>query len=140
LSITTTLPTAPYILSLHDALPIYAKVYLDGALVGTLATAGTVMHTTDPAEIGCLDGRNAIAAIDEVEFFSGALSQPQIQSIATAGSAGKCPTSVIKSAGATLVSESCTPANGAIDPGETVTVSFCVQNTGSSNTTNLVGT
>jgi subtilisin-like proprotein convertase family protein len=47
---------------------------------------------------------------------------------------------VIVSAGATLVSESCTPANGAIDPGETVTVSFCVQNTGGANTTNLVGT
>jgi hypothetical protein len=47
---------------------------------------------------------------------------------------------VIISAGATLVSESCTPANGAIDPGETVTLSFCVQNTGNANTTNLVGT
>ena len=46
----------------------------------------------------------------------------------------------IVSAGATLVSESCTPANGAIDPGETVTVSFCVHNTGGANTTNLVGT
>ena len=48
--------------------------------------------------------------------------------------------SIIVSAGATLVSESCTPPNGAIDPGETVTVSFCVQNTGNVNTTNLVGT
>lgn len=47
---------------------------------------------------------------------------------------------VIASAGATLVSESCTPANGAIDPGETVTVSLCVQNVGTTATTNLVGT
>ena len=50
------------------------------------------------------------------------------------------PTAIIVSAGATLVTESCSPANGAIDPGETVTVSFCVQNTGGLNTTNLVGT
>ncbi|MGA9770894.1 MAG: HYR domain-containing protein [Blastocatellia bacterium] len=54
--------------------------------------------------------------------------------------AGGAPMAVITSAGATLVSESCTPANGALDPGETVTVSFCVQNTGAVNTTNLVGT
>jgi hypothetical protein len=49
-------------------------------------------------------------------------------------------TPIIVSAGATLVAESCTPANGVLDPNETVTVSFCVQNTGASNTTNLVGT
>jgi hypothetical protein len=50
------------------------------------------------------------------------------------------PTAIITSAGATLVTEGCSPNNGAIDPGETVTVSFCIQNTGSSNTANLVGT
>ena len=50
------------------------------------------------------------------------------------------PTAIIASAGATIVAESCTPPNGALDPNETVTLSFCVQNTGQSNTTNLVGT
>jgi len=49
------------------------------------------------------------------------------------------PTPVITAAGATLVTESCSPANGVIDPGETVTVSFCVQNVGSAPTVNLVG-
>jgi len=43
-------------------------------------------------------------------------------------------------AGATIVSESCTAPNGALDPGETATVSFCLQNTGTTNTVNLVGT
>src|SRR5207247_66958 len=38
--------------------------------------------------------------------------------------------------GTTLMSESCT--NGGIDPAEVVTVSFSLQNTGSSDTTNLV--
>ena len=43
-------------------------------------------------------------------------------------------------AGATLVSESCQPSNGALDPGETVLVSFCIQNTGGLDTTDLVAT
>ena len=44
-------------------------------------------------------------------------------------------------AGATAITaESCTPANGAIDPGETVTVDFSLNNTGTAPTTNLVAT
>jgi hypothetical protein len=50
------------------------------------------------------------------------------------------PTAVIGSAGATIVTEGCTPANGVIDPDETVTVSLCLQNTGAADTVNLVGT
>ncbi|MEP7014720.1 MAG: dockerin type I domain-containing protein [Verrucomicrobiota bacterium] len=46
----------------------------------------------------------------------------------------------IAAAGATLQAEGCSPNNAAIDPGETVTVSFCVQNTGGANTSALVGT
>ena len=43
-------------------------------------------------------------------------------------------------AGATLNAESCTPAQGAIDPGEAVTVGLTLQNLGPSNTTALVAT
>jgi hypothetical protein len=43
-------------------------------------------------------------------------------------------------ASTTLVAESCLPTNNAIDPGETVTVLFALQNQGSANTTNLVVT
>ena len=50
------------------------------------------------------------------------------------------PSAIIVSAGATLVAESCNPANGVLDPNETVTVSLCVQNTGGADTANLVGT
>ena len=39
-----------------------------------------------------------------------------------------------------LLAESCGPANGVIDPGETVTVSFSLQNRGAVSTTNLVAT
>ena len=38
-----------------------------------------------------------------------------------------------------VVSESCPPANGAVDPGETVTLAFTVQNNGLAGTTALTG-
>jgi hypothetical protein len=41
---------------------------------------------------------------------------------------------------ASLAAESCLPANAAIDPGETVTVSFAFKNVGATSTTNLVAT
>jgi hypothetical protein len=47
---------------------------------------------------------------------------------------------VLENAGAVLASENCLPANGVIDPGETVTVYFTLQNAGTVNTTNLVAT
>lgn len=50
------------------------------------------------------------------------------------------PTPVIASAGATITSESCGAPNGVIDVGETVTISFAVQNIGTAPTSNLVGT
>jgi len=39
-----------------------------------------------------------------------------------------------------LVSEGCSPANSAADPGEAVTMSFTLQNIGAASTTNLVAT
>ncbi|MEO6613474.1 MAG: HYR domain-containing protein [Chitinophagaceae bacterium] len=53
---------------------------------------------------------------------------------------GCAPTVSLAAAGATIVAENCTPANGVIDPTEIVTVSLCLQNTGTLNTTNLIGT
>ncbi len=47
---------------------------------------------------------------------------------------------VITTNGWTLSAENCTPGNGVVDPGETVTISFSVKNTGTANTTNLVAT
>ncbi|MCX6902920.1 MAG: hypothetical protein NTW03_05490 [Verrucomicrobia bacterium] len=47
---------------------------------------------------------------------------------------------VIVGTGYALLAESCGPANGVIDPGETVTVSFSLQNRGAVSTTNLVAT
>ncbi len=47
---------------------------------------------------------------------------------------------VLNTAGTTLLAETCSPPNGAIDPGETVTMSFALQNIGTAPTTNLVAT
>lgn len=50
------------------------------------------------------------------------------------------PPKLIFATGASLVAESCLPANKVIDPGETVTVNFSLGNNGSSATTNLTAT
>ena len=47
---------------------------------------------------------------------------------------------VVEAAGSLLTAESCNPATGVIDPGETVTVDFSVQNVGTGDTSNLVAT
>ncbi len=47
---------------------------------------------------------------------------------------------VLVTNGYSVAAESCTPANGAIDPGETVTVILTLRNTGGLRTTNLVAT
>ncbi|HEX2683313.1 MAG TPA: hypothetical protein VHL77_05255, partial [Ferruginibacter sp.] len=46
----------------------------------------------------------------------------------------------IQATSSAITAENCSPANGVLDPNETVTVSFCLRNTGATNTTNLVGT
>ena len=50
------------------------------------------------------------------------------------------PAAVISTGATAITAESCSPANNAIDPGETVTVNFELANVGTSNTTNLVAT
>ncbi len=51
------------------------------------------------------------------------------------------PSPIMQAApGAAVVADGCSPSNGAIDPGETVTVSLPVRNVGTADTINLVGT
>ncbi|MEP6819334.1 MAG: proprotein convertase P-domain-containing protein, partial [bacterium] len=47
---------------------------------------------------------------------------------------------LIATAGSTFTAESCGPANNTVDPGETVTVSLGLKNSGAGATTSLVGT
>ena len=48
------------------------------------------------------------------------------------------PVAAVTAAGTSLVEEGCPPTNGVVDPGEVVTISFSLQNTGTAPTTNLV--
>lgn len=74
-------------------------------------------------------------------FWSTSQYANQLTRIANYSLTGGCAAAPIITAGtATLTAEGCVPNNGVIDPGETVTVNFCALNTGTSNTTNLVGT
>src|SRR5207248_5927731 len=76
---------------------------------------------------------------DGVPNVGGALDQDYALVITNVTASGAQAS--LTSAGATLVSESCTPANGALDPNEFVTVSFCVQNVGNADTSSaLTGT
>lgn len=50
------------------------------------------------------------------------------------------PVPLVQLAATTLIAESCSPTNGLIDPYETVTVNWALQNIGTAPTTNLVAT
>ena len=52
--------------------------------------------------------------------------------------APRLPMPVITNASATILVEGCSPPNGAINPGETVTVNFSLKNLGAIKTTNLI--
>ncbi|MGH9803178.1 MAG: S8 family serine peptidase, partial [Blastocatellia bacterium] len=56
------------------------------------------------------------------------------------GNAALNTQAVIAPAGSAITAESCSAANTAVDPGETVTVNLSLQNVGDANTTNLVAT
>ncbi|MDZ4794245.1 MAG: hypothetical protein SGI83_08200, partial [Bacteroidota bacterium] len=74
-------------------------------------------------------------------FWSTSQHSNQLTRIANFTLTGGCVAAPnITTGNATITSESCLPNNSVIDPGETVSVSFCVLNPGTANTTNLVGT
>lgn len=66
-------------------------LYIDGALVGSgpVGSGGSVSNTL-PLFIGGDVASKGEIAVDEVELFNRALSQPEIQGIFDAGPAGKC--------------------------------------------------
>ena len=54
--------------------------------------------------------------------------------------ANEAPLPVIAAGPTTITAESCAPPNNAVDPGETVTIDFALNNEGTAPTTNLVAT
>lgn len=86
-------------------------------------------------------GTTGVAATNSGGF-NGASNNGVVVTNAGNTSANLCLTAipVLSGGTATIVSESCLPANGVIDPGETVTLAFPVSNTGTVNTVNDIGT
>ncbi len=90
-------------------------------------TTGTVVVTVSAANINS----------DGVPNYGGALDQDFALVIYNFQ---EMELAAIAAAGSSLVSEGCGVGNGALDPDETVTVRFALQNVGSANTTNVLAT
>ena len=74
---------------------------------------------------------------DGVPGVGGALDQDYALVISNATAV---PQPVVVAGTATVVADSCGAGNGTLDPGEAATVSLCLQNVGSADTTNAVAT
>lgn len=104
------------------------------ATMGDLAPSatGTVTITVRPQATGLLTN-TAVASTLSSNAPSGNLSVAAVVNVVS-------PSPVIVPAGAALVFEGFSPPNGAVDPGEQVTVALSLANTGVLDTTNLVAT
>ena len=94
----TTLPTNSFthVAATYDFSTL--RVYVNGVLDGELLAEELSLQPNDlPLRIGAdqADASTFSGLIDEIEIFDRALSQPEIQSIFDAGSAGKCKTCVL---------------------------------------------
>lgn len=83
---------------------------------------------------------SSVGAPNDKSFWSTSQYGNQLTRIANYTITNPCAGPVIQATSATLTAEGCAPNNGAIDPTETVTVNFCLQNVGTVSTSNLVAT
>jgi concanavalin A-like lectin/glucanase superfamily protein len=93
----TTIPTGSFthVAGTYDGTTL--RVYFNGSLDGSLGFPGAIPSNALPLRIGAdSTGANLFSGlIDEVEVFNRALTQPEINAIVLAGSAGKCKTVVV---------------------------------------------
>jgi len=66
------------------------RLYVNNTSLTVTSGATPIASSTDPLRIGYSSPSASKLAIDELEIFNRALSQQEIQSIFSAGSAGKC--------------------------------------------------
>jgi subtilase family serine protease len=90
-------------------------------------TTGSNTNSTSPSKFFAVDG------YDLCTGWGTPIGQNLINTLVP-----RPPGILVTNAGATLISEGCSPANGAVDPGEAVTVNFSLMNLGASSTTGLV--
>ncbi len=109
-----------------------------GAVVFTLGSIPTGTNVTMQVVVTA----NAVGAVNSTAIVaaSGTFDPVTANNSATTAIAVQNPSADIDVGASLLVSESITPANGALDPGETVTVRLELANKGATATGNLVAT
>ena len=108
-------------------------------LVGTLSGGNSSCSSPTGADCyGKLSAAwdNGISSADRLRDWL----DPQNTGALTISGADPLQTSTIQAAGSALTFEGCCPTNGAIDPGEMVTVNFAFTNIGGITATNLIAT
>ncbi len=140
-------PSAATGVNVNDFLPVGVKVLATNATQGAFSIAGNTLSWT----VGSLaNGANATLTIVVATTTNGVLTtsatvagaqnDPNLtNNSATASTVVASPFTSIAAAGATLTAES-GPINGAVDPGETVTVILRLRDSGNVSTKNLVAT
>ena len=83
---------------------------------------------------------SAVGSPNDRSFWSTSQYGNQLTRIANYTITNPCAGALVVANGSSIVTEGCVPSNGVIDPVETVTVSFCLQNQGTQPTNNLVAT
>ncbi len=119
-----------------SAVPIeLASVSATGGYSRTTGVPGTYAMTVAP-------GTYTVTSTKPAQGYSAASQSGVVVTNGGTTTVNLCltPSPILNATTAVLVSESFLPANGAIDPGETVTVAFGVQNVGGISTVNDIGT
>lgn len=126
---------------------IGGRTYLGNVFRGAWSVPGGSADTRDNVESVFLPAGTAGAftvtvagtSINSIGVPNGSNGLTQDFALVVDNAVGTGP-AVVAPRSWTLASENCLPTNGVIDPGETVTVNFTLQNIGTVNTTNLIAT
>jgi uncharacterized repeat protein (TIGR01451 family)/uncharacterized delta-60 repeat protein len=135
-TITNPLPSSVTLVSF--ATPYGTAANTAGAVVFTLGSVPTGTNVTMQVVVTA----NSVGAVNNTAFVTanGTFDPVSANNAATIATAVQNPSADIDLGAATLLAESASPANGAIDPGESVTVSLELVNKGAAATANLVAT
>ncbi|HEV2904006.1 MAG TPA: proprotein convertase P-domain-containing protein, partial [Pyrinomonadaceae bacterium] len=109
-----------------------ALVSIDGNLYGATGASGSNSSQLAP-------GSYTVTA-SATNYVAGTTSVTITDGNTTVVNVCVTPVPLIQTAGSTITAESCSPADNAMSPGETVTVDFGMKNVGTAPTSNLVAT
>jgi uncharacterized repeat protein (TIGR01451 family) len=108
--------------------------------IGTMASGASVVITNVLQSAALPSGAKPIVLSSTFSVFGQPGAANTNNNVVTVTSLSEVPTIMVVPVSATLVSQSGSSPNGAINPGETVEVQLYLQNTGNVSTTNLVAT